>query len=144
MELKHFYLVISTTRQLSFNRTLWNWNKHELSCQRRDDGTFNRTLWNWNTTIGNSLHLRLAFNRTLWNWNKVFISSSRSFIILLIVPYGIETPNSNVRVVVVNAAFNRTLWNWNSYNIMTVPEYRTFNRTLWNWNSSIPFRNFCK
>ena len=106
--------------------------------------TFNRTLWNWNTTIGNSLHLRLAFNRTLWNWNKVFISSSRSFIILLIVPYGIETPNSNVRVVVVNAAFNRTLWNWNSYNIMTVPEYRTFNRTLWNWNSSIPFRNFCK
>ena len=54
--------------------------------------TFNRTLWNWNTGRMSLGARRLTFNRTLWNWNLFINLTLQVLSILLIVPYGIETP----------------------------------------------------
>ena len=75
---------------LTFNRTLWNWNRlgglieyqiknfqsylMELKLVHLHDGyqscwAFNRTLWNWNFWWRYTVGWLRAFNRTLWNWN---------------------------------------------------------------------------
>ena len=55
-------------------------------------------------------------------------------LLLLIVPYGIET-NNPCRWILPPSSFNRTLWNWNlSLFLFSTFDTFTFNRTLWNWN----------
>ena len=98
-----------------------------------------------------------SFNCTLWNWNPWYCSLPFVLLILLIVPYGIETPLQLRRAFSPPFSFNCTLWNWNlrgweqttaeevllivPYGIETkeTPYYllvaATFNCTLWNWNS---------
>ena len=95
--------------------------------------SFNRTLWNWNVCIYPVIKFVTSFNRTLWNWNIVswvvwvivlgllivpygietwsFIAFSWLFM-LLIVPYGIETALCFCCLHSMHS-FNRTLWNWN-------------------------------
>ena len=59
---------------------------------------------------------------------------NNQFLLLLIVPYGIET-GSRPPSLHWAGAFNRTLWNWNRVAFgATGPATMTFNRTLWNWN----------
>ena len=76
----------------TFNRTIWNWNS-VLLLLRLLLVTFNRTIWNWNTIGVLRITLRSSsFNRTIWNWNASGSGKIEFCIVLLIVPFGIETP----------------------------------------------------
>ena len=106
----------------TFNRTLWNWNTAikdttpdivellivpygiETCCfilKLLNCFSFNRTLWNWNIISHlASGSVTLTFNRTLWNWNWARLHLGWLGLILLIVPYGIETIFSRFQEVV--------------------------------------------
>ena len=97
-----------------------------------------------------------TFNCTLWNWNIQEGAKGVFALMLLIVPYGIETACRRGRAKPPLYTFNCTLWNWNSgarrntsradfllivpYGIETnsggfrTSWYGAFNCTLWNWN----------
>ena len=136
MELKRCIDNTYKALQESFNRTLWNWNNKRIISRPRLRGllivpygietikkvatccplvSFNRTLWNWNHHRSPQIHNPCtAFNRTLWNWNSTVAADPFPVLVLLIVPYGIETSGQIPLDMVALWAFNRTLWNWNS------------------------------
>ena len=58
--------------------------------------TFNCTLWNWNHYRSMFIDEVLdTFNCTLWNWNNTIPFGNIFGIVLLIVPYGIETDDAS-------------------------------------------------
>mgnify|MGYP003215757381 CR=1 FL=1 len=134
MELKQQRLIMIIWPEVSFNRTLWNWNEGGWTVPQKYYGAFNRTLWNWNTSgISGGNKYDLAFNRTLWNWNCVISHCLFICKLLLIVPYGIETYiashwRNRYRLLIVPYGIETLMWMIHS---SSVP---TFNRTLWNWN----------
>ena len=68
---------IRDCHNVSFNRTLWNWNAVNEVRNSLTAVPFNRTLWNWNCRMLYTAVYLKTFNRTLWNWNPVICCHTR-------------------------------------------------------------------
>ena len=90
IETKHGTTFSSVT--VSSNRTLWNWNIRVRLLALRTKKSSNRTLWNWNIRELTFIYcFGESSNRTLWNWNSAGAVLLPTWLLPLIVPYGIET-----------------------------------------------------
>ena len=134
MELKQQMSFLESLRNLTFNRTLWNWNLRTYSavyCSHillivpygiETSTSMFATDW--------LLILLIVPYGIETSWQLV----SSQCCCLLIVPYGIETPHF---LLCDDAVFLLIV----PYGIETsalssaISSFKTFNRTLWNWNT---------
>ena len=121
MELKLMQAINNEFEKLSFNCTLWNWNR---------------------LRILSPYFLTMLLIVPYGIETKVSPILLLVLVCLLIVPYGIET-RKTPRGEIELGTFNCTLWNWNEVNgKFYARTVSPFNCTLWNWNSFITAKKF--